>query len=184
MLLARLGVRYERRAVRLRMTPEEAAAFRRDVSPLGRVPALELDDGQVLAESNAILWYLAEGTRFIPADPVERARALQWMFWEQYDHEPYVAVVRAWVRYFGVPAGKERELSERRERAAAALAVLERHLSGRAWIAGESESIADLALYAYTHVAEEGGLSLADLPALGEWLARVAAQPGHVAIDA
>jgi glutathione S-transferase len=184
LLLAQLGISYERKEVRLRMTPEEKAAFKARVSPLGRVPALVLDDGRMLAESNAIVWYLAEGSRFVPADPVERARALQWMFWEQYDHEPAVAVVRAWVRYFGVPAGKEQELVERRGRAMQALAVMEEHLAGRAWFAGEAYSVADIALYAYTHVAEEGDLSLAGFPALRGWLDRVAAQPGHVTIDA
>ena len=183
LLLAQLGIPFERVEVALRMTPEVARDFKR-VNPLGRVPALVLDYGQVLAESNAILWYFAEGTPFAPADRLGRARALTWMFWEQYDHEPTVAVARAWHSYFGVPPGKEQELEDRRRRGYLAFDVMEQHLAAHAFFVGERYSIADIALYAYTHVCDEGGMSLERYPAIRAWLERVAAQPGHVAIDA
>ena len=183
LLLTQLGIPFERHEIQLRMSPETAREFQK-ISPLGRVPALVLEDGQVLAESNAILWYLAEGTPFVPESKLERARALQWMFWEQYDHEPYVAVVRAWVKYFGVPAGKEHELEERRARSYAALDVMERHLGVQSFFAAGRYSIADIALYAYTHVADEGGIALERYPAIGAWMERVRVQPGHIPITA
>lgn len=181
LLLTQLRIPFERQEIKLRMSPETAREFRK-VNRLGRVPALVLDDGNVLAESNAILWYFAEGTSFVPGDKLERARALQWMFWEQYDHEPYVAVVRAWVKEFGVPPGKEHELEERRARAYAALQVMEDHLGAHDFFAGGRYSIADVALYAYTHVADEGGLSLERYPVIGAWMERVRAQPLHIPI--
>ena len=183
LLLSHLGIRVESIEIPLRMAPETARDFRR-INRFGRVPALVLDDGEVLAESNAILCYLAEGTPYLPAGRLERARVLSWMFWEQYDHEPYVAVVRSWVRYFGVPPGKERELEERRARAYAALDVMERHLSGNLWLAADRFTIADIALFAYTHVVDEGEMSLDGHPAIRAWIDRVSSQEGHVAIDA
>jgi glutathione S-transferase len=183
LLLTQLGIPFERREMKLRMSPEAATEFKK-VHPLGRVPALVLDDGQVLAESNAILWYFAQDTPFFPQDRLDGARAMQWMFWEQYDHEPYVAVVRAWVRYFGIPAGKERELEERRARAYAALDVMERHLGGHEWFAGARYSIADIALFAYTHVCHEGEMSLERHGAIRAWIERVRAVPGHIALTA
>lgn len=182
LLLTQLGIPFERREWKLRMPPDVAREFRRTVSPLGRVPALVLEDGTVLGESNAIIWSFAEGTAYMPEDRLDRARALQWMFWEQYDHEPYVAVVRAWVRYFGLPPGKERELVERRAKAEAAFAVMERHLDAQEWFAGPRYSVADIALYAYTHVAHEGDLSLEPHPAIRRWIDRVSAQPRHIRI--
>lgn len=184
LLLAQLGIAYETQEIPLRMPPDVKAAFVRDVNPLGRVPALRLDDGTVLGESNAILTYLAEGTRFMPADRLGRALVHQWMCWEQYEHEPTVAVVRAWIRYFGIPAGREAEVAPLREKAHAALAVMERHLATHTWFVGDTYSIADIALYAYTHVAHEGEMSLAAYPAIRAWMARVVAVPGHVPITA
>jgi glutathione S-transferase len=183
LLCAQLGLPLERVEIQLRMTPDVARDYRR-INPLGRVPALVLDDGQVLAESNAILWYLAEGTPFVPADRLGRARALAWMFWEQYDHEPTIAVARAWQSYFGVPPGKDDELEDRRRRGYAALDVMEGHLAGATFFVGEAYSIADIALYAYTHVCHEGGLSLERYPAIRAWLERVRTQAGHITIDA
>src|SRR5262252_2756296 len=153
-------------------TPEFLA-----INPNGRIPVLELDDGSRLAESDAILFYLAEGTRFLPAERFARARVLQWMFFEQYSHEPYVAVARR-IHHM------ERKLvpPELMERGHQALAVMERHLAGGAFFVDDVYSIADIALYAYTHVADEGGFALAGYPAVRAWLARVAAQPGHVPI--
>ncbi|RYZ42347.1 MAG: glutathione S-transferase family protein, partial [Myxococcaceae bacterium] len=135
-----------------------------------------------LAESNAILWYFAEGTPFIPTDRLERARMLQWMFFEQYSHEPYIAVARAWLTFFGVPSGKEKELEERIQKGYAALDVMEGELRKRPFFAGEHYSLADISLYAYTHVAEEGRFDLGPYPAIRSWFERVQAQPRHLRI--
>jgi len=152
------------------------------MNPEGRVPVAELEDGTFLPESNAILVYFAEGTPFLPADRLERAHVMRWLFWEQYSHEPYVAVVRAWRCYFGIPAGREAELPVREARGHAALDVLERTLARQPFLVGERYTVADIALYVYTHVAGEGGFEMARYPAVGAWLARVAAQPKHIAI--
>jgi glutathione S-transferase len=154
----------------------------RALNPIGKVPTLKLDDGTVLAESNAILWYFAEGTPYLPSEKLARARVLSWMFFEQYSHEPYIAVARAWRKFFGIPAGKERDLEERMQKGYAALDVLEGELSQRPFIAGDRYTIADIALYAYTHVADEGGFDLLRYGRVRDWLARVAAEPRHVRI--
>lgn len=183
LLAAQLGIPLRRVAVDLKKGEARTPEFRAR-HPLGRVPIVELEDGSQLAESNAILWYFAEGTRFVPADKLERARALQWMFFEQYSHEPYVAVARAWISFFGVPPGKEAELRERQAKGYDALAVMERHLERSPFFAGGQYSIADIALYAYTHVAHEGEFDLGRFPQIRAWCDRVRAQPGHVTIDA
>ena len=150
-------------------------------NPNGRIPLLELEDGTCLAESNAIQWYLAEGTPLLPEDRLRRAQVLQWMFFEQYSHEPYIAVLRFWT-HAGRLAEKAAELPERRERGYQALGVMEAHLAERDWFVGTGYSIADIALYAYTHVAGEGGFELERFPAVRRWLARVAGQPRHIPI--
>jgi glutathione S-transferase len=150
-------------------------------NPNGRVPLLELDDGRCLPESGAILWYLSEGTALQPADKWGRAQALQWMFFEQYSHEPYVAVAR-FIRAYATPEILERRKSEfplLMERGNAALAVMDGHLAKHDWFAGNRYSIADIALYGYTHCAGEGGFDLARYPAIGKWMARVAATPNY-----
>ena len=154
------------------------------MNPNGRIPLLELDDGTHLAESNAILWYLAEGSRYVPAGRLERSRMLQWMFFEQYSHEPYVAVARYIIRYLGRPPEREADLQSKMAPGYRALGVMETHLAQRDWFAGAACSIADIALYAYTHVAHEGGFDLGKYPSVGAWLARVRAQPGHVPMPA
>jgi len=151
-------------------------------NPNGRIPTLELDDGTFLAESNAILWYLAENTPFLPVDRLGRAQALQWMFFEQYSHEPYVATSRAIVRHFPPPSPRQAELPERRAKGHQALAVMEQHLSSRSYFVNERYSIADIALYAYTHVAPQGGIELTGYPNVLAWIGRVAAQPRHILI--
>ena len=148
--------------------------------PALRVPTLVFDDGRALAESNAILFHFGEGTGYVPADAFERAQVLQWLFFEQYDHEPNIAVARFW-ELAGVHVS-EAAREEKRERGAAALAALERRLTAREFLVGDRYSIADIALFAYTHVAPEGGFSLEPYPAVQAWLARVAADPGHIAI--
>jgi glutathione S-transferase len=150
-------------------------------NPNGRVPVLELDDGSCLAESNAIQWYLAEGTALLPEAPLDRARVLQWMFFEQYSHEPYIAVVRFWV-FSGVADEHAGEIDEKRSRGCDALQVMEQHLTTNDFFVAGRYSIADIALYAYTHVADEGGFDLAPYPSVRTWLARVAAQPRHIPI--
>ena len=151
-------------------------------NPNGRIPTLELDDGTLLAESNAIMWYLAENTPFVPQDRLGRAQVLQWMFFEQYSHEPYVATPRAIVRHFPPPSPKQAELPERRAKGHQALAVMEQHLTRRSYFVNERYSIADIALYAYTHVAPEGGIELTGYPNVLAWIGRVAAQPRHILI--
>jgi glutathione S-transferase len=154
-----------------------------DKNPIGKVPLLEFSDGRRLAESNAMLLHLAEGTRYLPADAFERAKAYEWLFFEQYSHEPYIAVRRA------VLTSPERAAQRTPERLRSlldagnrALAVMERRLSGTEWLVGQTYSVADIALYAYTHNAAEGGFDLNSYPGIGAWIGRVAAEPGHVPI--
>jgi glutathione S-transferase len=154
------------------------------LNPNGRIPMLQLEDGTCLPESNAILWYLADGTAWLPDDRTQRAQTLQWMFFEQYSHEPFVATPRYILRHLPADSPRRAELPQRLEQGRRAFEVMESHLRQRAFFVGERYGIADIALYAYSHVAEQGGHDLAPYPALREWLARVAAQSGHVPITA
>ena len=154
------------------------------LNPALRVPTLVLDDGRPLAESNAILWYLGDGTAFVPDDRYERAQVLQWQFFEQYQHEPSIAVVRFLVAYSGEAEKHAERIEERTAHGYAVLGIMERHLEGRSFLVGERYTIADISLYAYTHVAPEGGFDLAPYPAIRAWLERVAGRPGHITIDA
>jgi glutathione S-transferase len=183
LLLAHLGVPYERRTVDVvdRSNRKELLG---SLNPALRVPTLVLDDDRVLAESGAILWYFGEGTRFVPMDRYHRAQVLQWMFFEQYDHEPAIAVARFWLTYSGRPEVFEPQREERTQAGYRALDVMEAHLDARTWFVAESMTLADIALYAYTHAAHEGGFSLDRYDAIREWVERVAAAPGHVPIDA
>jgi glutathione S-transferase len=149
-------------------------------NPNGRIPTIELDDGMFIAESNAILWYLAEGTPFVPAARQLRAQVLQWMFFEQYSHEPYVATPRFIMRHFPADSPRRAELAKRLEQGRAALAVMDAHLKDADFFVGGRYSVADIALYAYTHVAPEGGLDLAPYKHVRAWIERVASQPRHV----
>jgi glutathione S-transferase len=183
LLLAHLGIPYERReldVVDRSNRPEVLGGL----NPALRVPTIVLDDGRSLGESGAILWFFGEGTRFVPADPYDRAQVLQWMFFEQYDHEPAIAVVRFWQAYSGRPEAFADRLAERMDAGYNALAALERHVDGRSYLVGDRLTLADIALYGYTHVADEGGFELERYPAIEAWLARVASEPGHVPIDA
>ena len=149
-------------------------------NPNGKVPAIELDDGRVLAESNAILFWLAEGTPFLPDDSWSRAQALAWMFFEQYSHEPYIAVARFICGWTPLDSPRRGDLAMLRERGNQALRVMEQHLSASAWFTGPDYGIADIALFAYTDVAADGGFDLSPYPAVREWLARVRATPGFL----
>lgn len=146
----------------------------------GKVPTLQLEDGSYLPESNAILYYLAEGTPLLPADKLGRARALQWMFFEQYSHEPYIAVARFILRYLPADSARRAELPRLVERGRQALSVMEQHLAKQPFFAGASYTVADISLYAYTHCARDGGFDLQPFPQVRAWLERVRAQPRHV----
>ena len=183
LLLAHLGIPFERQTVDVADRSNRPELLG-GLNPALRVPTLVLDDGRPLGESGAILWYFGEGSRFVPTDRFERAQMLQWMFFEQYDHEPAIALVRFWLEYSGHPDDFADRVPERTAAGYRALDALERGLVSREWLVGDSMSLADIALYAYTHVADEGGFDLAAYPAIRAWLARVAAMPGHITIDA
>ncbi|HYD57635.1 MAG TPA: glutathione S-transferase family protein [Burkholderiales bacterium] len=151
-------------------------------NPNGQVPALELADGSFLAESNAILNYLADGSPLLPGERLARARVLQWMFFEQYSHEPCVAVARAILRYQPSDSPRRAELPRLQERGHKALAVMEQHLAREQYLAAGRYTIADISLYAYTHCAADGGFDLGRYPAVRAWLERVKSQPAHIAL--
>ena len=184
LLLAHLGIPYE--TVELSVVdrsnrPEVLGGL----NPAQRVPTLILDDGRPLGESNAILWYLGDGTQYVPTDAYERAQVMQWQFFEQYQHEPAIAVARFLIAYSELPREQyEARLPSLMKTGYVALAAMEQHLDGKTFLVGETYSLADISLYAYTHVADEGGFDLEPYPAIRAWLERVAAQPGHVPIHA
>ena len=180
LLLSQLGIPFERVELDILRGETRTPGFLAK-NPNHRIPLLEWPDGRTLAESNAILFHLAEGTPFLPRHAFEQAKALQWMFFEQYSHEPYIAVVRFW-HFSGQIERHRAELEEKVERGYHALRVMEGELAGCDFFAGGSYSVADIALYAYTHVAGEGGFDLGRFPAIGRWLERVRSQPGHVRI--
>ena len=182
LLLAQLGIPFERVEYDIDRAETRTPEFLR-MNPNGRVPVLELEDGRFIPESNAILFYLAEGTQFLPDDRFERAQVLSWAFFEQYSHEPNIASPRYWITH-NLPMTEERRvmLEPKRKLGYAALGVMEGHLKDREFFVGDRYSIADIALYAYTHVADEGGFDLGSFPSINAWLERVAAQPGHVPI--
>jgi glutathione S-transferase len=182
LLLAHLGRDYERRELDV-IDRSDRAEILGDLNPALRVPTLVLDDGRALAESNAIVWFLGDGTQYVPEDPFERAQVLQWLFFEQYSHEPHIAVARFWVAVAKAPPSNE-ELDAKLRGGYAALDAIELHLATRTFLVGERYTIADIALYAYTHVAHEGGFDLSPYDAIRTWLERVAAQPRHVPITA
>ena len=150
------------------------------MNPNGNIPVLEFEDGRCLPESDAILWYLAEGSALLPESRFERAQVLRWLCFEQYSHEPYVATPRFIVRHLAADSPRRAELPQRLARGRTALQVMEVHLATRQYFVAERYSIADIALYAYTHVAPDGGLELEPYPKVRAWLSRVADQPGYV----
>ena len=181
-ILAHRGIEYER---------VELDVFDRSKRPeiLGgknpalRVPTLELDDGECLAESNAILWYLADGSEYLPEAPLDRARVLQWMFFEQYELEPSIASARFWITLMGAKEQYLAELEPKWRAGNRALGFLEGHLAGREWLVGDAYSAADISIYGYTHVAGEGEFDLSQYPNVQAWVDRVTAVPGHVAMS-
>ncbi len=183
LLLAQLGIEYDVEHVDVvdRSNRKELLG---ELNPALRVPTVVLDDGRPLGESNAILWYFGDGTAYVPEDDYDRGQVLQWLFFEQYSHEPAIAVARFLRMYSGEPDRFERQKERLLTSGYAALDAMESRLGGREFLVGERYSIADISLYAYTHVAHEGGFELDSYPAIRDWLGKVAAQPGHVTIDA
>jgi glutathione S-transferase len=182
LLLTLLGIPFDRIELNITKGETRTPEFLRKF-PNGRIPAVEMDDGKLLFESNAIISYFAEGTPFMPVDRFQRAQTLQWLFFEQYSHEPYIASVRYLVMHPDVADPRRAILDTMmRPRGYDALGVMEVHLKSRDWFVGERYSIADIALYAYTHVADEGGFDLAGYPAIRRWIGRVKSQPRHIPI--
>jgi glutathione S-transferase len=183
LLLAQLGIAHRRIDV-AQVRGEPMSAEFRAINPAGKVPAVRFEDGRVLSESGAILYCFAHGSTFWPDDHWEAAQVLRWMFFEQYSHEPAIAVNRYILRYL---ASDERarvmdRVPENHRRGAHALAVMEQHVAVHDWLAAGRYTVADIALYAYTHVADEAGFDLAAYPAIGRWLARIREQPKHIAM--
>ena len=183
LLLAQLGQPFGRIEYDIDCGETRTPEFLQRTNPNGRIPVLETDDGDFLAESGAILFYLSDGTPFLPEGRLGRARVLRWMFFEQYSHEPNVATPRYWATH-GIEMTEERRrsLETKRKLGHDALGVMEGHLRQNDFFVGGCYTVADIALYAYTHVADEGGFDLADYPAIRFWIGRVAAQPGYVPI--
>jgi glutathione S-transferase len=181
LLLAQLGIPYRRIDTTQNRGETRTAAFRA-INPIGKIPTLVFDDGRMLSESGAILFYFARDTAFFPGDRWDQANVLRWIFFEQYSHEPYIAVNRHWLLH--LPQAELAQLAGRiadnHARGEQALAVMERQLTGNDWLASGRYSIADIALYAYTHTASEGGFNLGAYPGIRKWLDRVRAQPDHL----
>jgi len=180
------GTVIERRGYDIMAGETRTPAFLANVNANGRIPVLQHGD-RFLPESNAACFYLADGSALIPADPFDRADMLRWMFWEQYNHEPNIATVRFWMGWVGEDNLDDLQralLPGKRAAGVAALGLMQEHLSGREWFVGDAPSLADICLYAYTHVAEEGGFALAPFPAVRDWIARVEGLDDYIAITA
>jgi len=181
LLLTQLGIPFERIELNILQGETRTPEFLSKNSN-GRIPLLETGTGEFLSESNAILFYLSEGTEFFPNDRWERAKVLQWLFFEQYSHEPYIATSRFWIAELGKAEEYQEALNQKREPGYAALKVMEKHLMNHQFFVGERYTIADIGLFAYTHVADEGGFDLTGFPWILAWLERVKAQPKHISI--
>ncbi len=183
LLLSWLDIDYDYRHIDIfndaSRTPEFLAR-----NPIGRIPTLVQDDGDALGESGAILYYLAEGTPFWPDERRARADVLKWMFFEQYSHEPFIAVLRSWSRHGEMTDEKRAQWADKEARGYQALDVMEQHLSAHTFLVGDTPTIADIALFAYTHVAHQGGFDLSGYPGINAWIARIEALPNHVSITA
>lgn len=182
LLMHLLGIEHEWVHVDIMQGESRTAEFLA-MNPNGKVPVIRLPDGRYLFESNAILNYLAGGTKYLPADRYARAQVLQWQFFEQYSHEPFIATSRYIIRYLGRPPEQEQRLRDKSAPGYRALDVMEQHLSSRPFFVADRYTVADISLYAYTHVAHEGGFDLSKYTAVRNWLGRVAAQPDHVEMD-
>jgi glutathione S-transferase len=181
LLAEQLGVEYQWVNVDTLKKETQSPTFLQK-NPNGKIPLLETAEGQCLPESNAILYFLAEGTRYLPESRFERAQVLQWLFFEQYSHEPYIATARYIIRYLKRPPEMEATLQAKMAPGNKALRVMEAHLRNHDYFVGGRYTIADMGLFAYTHVANEGGFELAEYPAICGWIERVKSQPGYVSI--
>jgi len=181
LLLAQLGLPHRRVEVNQVRGEPMSRAFRA-INPIGKVPAVRLDDGRILSESGAILYYLAQGSALWPESAWDQAQVLRWMFFEQYSHEPYIAVNRYLLRFAKDPEAVTERIAANAVKGEHALGVMEAHLRDHEWFGAERYGLADIALYAYTHVAHEGGFDLARYPAVMGWLARARARPGHIGL--
>jgi len=182
---ALLGIPIERREYDIARGETRTPEFLATLNANGRIPVLQVGE-RLLPESNAASFYLADGSPLVPEDPFDRADMLRWMFWEQYNHEPNIATLRFWRAFIGedrLTLQQREQIPAKRAAGEAALRLMDEHLAGRDWFVGDSISLADIALYAYTHVAEDGGFRLDDYPAVQAWLARVEARPGYLSID-
>lgn len=179
LLCSAMDIRYDWQEVDILAGDTRTAEFL-SMNANGKIPLLELPDGRYLAESNAILCYLADGGEFFGHDAFSRAEILQWMFFEQYSHEPFIATSRFIIRYLGNPPERRADLMQKKEGGIAALGVMEQQLSKHEFMVGDQFTIADIALFAYTHVADEGGFDLAGFPAILDWIERVSSRPGHI----
>ncbi|NHC35416.1 glutathione S-transferase family protein [Scytonema millei] len=181
LLLTQLGIPFERVEINILKGESRTPGFLTK-NANGRIPVLQLESGEFLAESNAILFYFSEDTEFLPADKLLRARVLQWLFFEQYSHEPNIATPRFWITELGKADEYREAIEQKRQAGYAALAVMEKHLTERKFFVGDRYSIADIGLFAYTHVADEGGFDLSGFPAIQAWIERVKAQPNYIPI--
>lgn len=178
LLLSYLGIDYQHVPIDIHKGETQTTEYLA-MNPAGQIPVLQLNDGRTLAESNAILMFLAEDTPYVPVTAFDRAKVLQWMFWEQYRHEPAIAVAR-YIRHYAPE--RDNQLPTLMEKGKAALSVMDDHLRDQHWFVGAGPSLADIALYAYTHVAGEGGFDLGDYPHVSGWCARMAEHPRHILI--
>ena len=181
LLLTILGIPFERVELDILQGATRTASFLAKNSN-GRIPTVELDGGEILSESGAILYYLATGTPYLPDSTLGRAQVLQWMFFEQYNHEPNIAVARHWIQHLGLDEERQRALPQRQQGGYDALGVMETHLTAQDYFVTNRPTIADIALYAYTHVADEGGFDLDRFPAIQSWLSRIAGLPEYIPI--
>ncbi|MDZ4870639.1 MAG: Disulfide-bond oxidoreductase YfcG [Chroococcidiopsis cubana SAG 39.79] len=181
LLLTQLGIPFERVEINILKGESRTPEFLKKNSN-GRIPVLQLESGDFLAESNAILFYFSEDTEFLPADKLLRARVLQWLFFEQYSHEPNIATPRFWITELGKADEYREAIEQKRQAGYAALGVMEQHLTQQKFFVGDRYSIADIGLFAYTHVADEGGFDLSRFPAIQAWIERVKAQPNYIPI--
>ncbi|YAF98199.1 MAG: glutathione S-transferase family protein [Nodularia sp. CChRGM 3473] len=181
LLLTQMGMPFERVEMNILQGATRTSEFLTK-NPNGKIPVLEIETGKYLAESNAILVYLSEGTEFLPYDRFLKAQVLQWLFFEQYSHEPFIATSRFWISILGKAEEYCLALEQKREPGYAALKVMENHLMSHNFFVGERYTIADIALFAYTHVADEGGFDLTKFPAIQAWIERVKFQPRYISI--
>lgn len=181
LVLAHLNMAYEWVPIDILKGETQTAAFL-DMNPKGKIPVVQLDGGEVLTESNAIINYLADGTELYPADRLARTRILEWQFFEQYSHEPYIAVARFISKYLGLPDSRRADFEAKQAGGIKALQVMEHQLQKTPYLTGEQFTTADISLYAYTHVAHEGGFDLSDYPAIQAWLNRISQLSKHCAM--